>query len=105
VRAAKQQTKSDADAFEEFFHPQQAAPSPTPVAAILATPSSSSSSVPENKIDINTASKEQLDALPGVGSVIADRIIADRPFKSADDLRKVKGIGDKRYDKLRPYFN
>jgi competence protein ComEA len=45
-----------------------------------------------------------LEDLPGIGPVLAGRIIAARPFKSADDLRKVKGIGDKRYEKLRPFF-
>ena len=38
--------------------------------------------------------------------IIAERIIAARPFKSADDLQRVKGIGaGKRYEKIRPFFN
>jgi competence ComEA-like helix-hairpin-helix protein len=56
------------------------------------------------KLDINTATKEQLEELPGVGSVLADAIIAACPFKSADDLRSVKAIGEKRYEKLRALF-
>jgi DNA uptake protein ComE-like DNA-binding protein/endonuclease YncB( thermonuclease family) len=56
------------------------------------------------KLDINAASQAELENLPGVGPVLAQRIIAARPFKSADDLRSVKGIGDKRYAQLRPYF-
>jgi len=59
---------------------------------------------PANKLDINTATKEQLEELPGVGPVLADEIISARPFKSADDLRNVKGIGEKRYEKLRALF-
>jgi DNA uptake protein ComE-like DNA-binding protein len=35
---------------------------------------------------------------------MAARIIAARPFKSADDLKKVSGIGDKKYAQIRPYF-
>jgi competence protein ComEA len=61
--------------------------------------------VPElGKIDVNTATEKELRSLPGVGPVMATRIIAARPFRSADDLKKVNGIGDKNYAKIRPYF-
>jgi competence ComEA-like helix-hairpin-helix protein len=57
------------------------------------------------KLDVNTATKEQLEKIPGVGDSLSERIIAARPFKSADDLKKVKGIGEgKRYEQIRPYF-
>ena len=56
------------------------------------------------KIDINTATEKELRTVPGIGPVIAARIIAARPFRSADDLRKVSGIGDKKYAQIRPYF-
>jgi DNA uptake protein ComE-like DNA-binding protein len=56
------------------------------------------------KIDINTATEKELTTVPGIGHVIAARIIAARPFRSADDLRKVSGIGDKKYAQIRPYF-
>jgi competence protein ComEA len=56
-------------------------------------------------IDINSASEAELDKLPGVGPAKAKAIIEDRqkngPFKSADDLKRVKGIGDKTFDKLK----
>jgi competence protein ComEA len=45
-----------------------------------------------------------LRMIPGVGPVMATRIVAARPFRSADDLKKVNGIGDKKYAKIRPYF-
>ena len=57
-----------------------------------------------NKLDVNTASEAELENVPGIGPVMAQRIIEARPFKSADDLRHVKGIGDKKYEVLRPYF-
>lgn len=58
-----------------------------------------------SKLDINTATQEQLEKLPGVGPGLSARIIAARPFKSADDLQKVKGVGTgKRYEELRPFF-
>lgn len=56
------------------------------------------------QIDINRATEKELKMIPGVGPVMAARIIAARPFRSADDLKKVNGIGDKKYAKLRPYF-
>ena len=56
------------------------------------------------KIDINTATEKELKMIPGIGPVIAARIIAARPFRSADDLKKVNGIGDKKYARIRPYF-
>ena len=55
-------------------------------------------------IDINTATEKELMMIPGIGHVMAGRIIAARPFRSADDLKKVSGIADKRYTQIRPYF-
>ncbi|TMW62953.1 hypothetical protein Poli38472_005571 [Pythium oligandrum] len=48
-------------------------------------------------VDINTASEAQLKRLPGIGPVIAQRIIQARPFTSVEQLRDVQGIGPKRY--------
>jgi competence protein ComEA len=56
------------------------------------------------KLDVNTATEKELRSLPGIGPVMAARIIAARPFRSANDLKKVNGIGDKKYDHIRPYF-
>lgn len=56
------------------------------------------------KLDVNTASIDALKGIPGNGLVLAQRIIAARPFRSADNLRQVKGIGGKRYAALRPFF-
>jgi endonuclease YncB( thermonuclease family) len=56
------------------------------------------------RIDINTATEKELTTVPGIGHVMAARIIAARPFRSADDLKKVSGIGDKKYAAIRPYF-
>jgi competence protein ComEA len=57
------------------------------------------------KFDINTATEKELRLIPGIGPVMARRIIDARPFRSADDLKKVNGIGDKKYAEIRPYFN
>jgi comEA protein len=57
-------------------------------------------------ININTAEKQNLVKLPKIGIVTAERIIRFRddygPFKSLDDLLKVKGIGPKTLEKLKP---
>ena len=58
-------------------------------------------------VNINTAAKKELDALPGIGEVLAQRIIdyrnAHGAFGSVDELVKVKGIGEKTLAKLKPY--
>ena len=53
------------------------------------------------KVELNTATKAELEALPGVGSATADAIIAARPFKSVQDLKNVPGIGESKYGQLR----
>jgi competence protein ComEA len=52
-------------------------------------------------INVNTASQAELEALPGIGPVIARRIIEGRPYRSVDDLEGVKGIGKKRMEEIR----
>ena len=59
-------------------------------------------------VNINTADKELLVQIPGIGPVTADSILQYREdngqFKSLDDLTKVKGIGDKSLAKFKPYL-
>ncbi|GAA0399686.1 hypothetical protein GCM10009541_48520 [Micromonospora gifhornensis] len=60
---------------------------------------------PGGRLNLNTASQSQLETLPGVGPVLARRIIEHRDehggFRSVSDLRQVNGIGDARYEELK----
>lgn len=59
-------------------------------------------------LDINQADSEALQALPGIGEVLAGRIIAYRdengPFSSPDQLMNVEGIGEKRLEAILDYI-
>lgn len=59
-------------------------------------------------VDVNAAAWSELVALPGVGEVLARRIVESRstdgPFHSVDDLTRVRGIGEKTLENLRPYL-
>jgi competence protein ComEA len=56
-------------------------------------------------LDLNRASADELEALPGVGAVLAQRVIAFRTsaggFRTIEDLREVKGIGSKKFDRIK----
>lgn len=61
----------------------------------------------DTRIDLNTATAEQLDSIPGVGPVTAQRILDHRRsigrFTSVDQLLDVSGIGAKTLTKIRPW--
>lgn len=79
-----------------------------------ATSSTHSSSSPATspqsgkKVNINTADLHALMTLPGIGEVYAQRIIdyrtANGPFTDITDIKKVEGIGDKRFDAIKDYI-
>jgi competence protein ComEA len=57
------------------------------------------------KLDLNRASAQEFDELPGIGPVLAERIVdyrkSGKTFRTVDDLRAVKGIGKKKFDRIR----
>ncbi|MCD6548823.1 MAG: helix-hairpin-helix domain-containing protein [Thermodesulfobacterium sp.] len=68
----------------------------------------SSFSCAQNRIDLNKATAEELESLPGIGPKIAKNIIEYRekfgPFKSVEELLEVKGIGPKKLKRLKKYL-
>jgi len=79
----------------------------SPVASMSDQPSAA---VPKRShkglLDLNRATEEDFDALPGIGPRLAERILEYRKsagaFRSLDELRAVKGIGKKTFERIRP---
>lgn len=63
---------------------------------------------PSGKVSLNSASSADLQSLPGVGPATAEKILTYRKehgqFRSIDELLAVKGIGDKKLEKMRPFL-
>jgi competence protein ComEA len=63
---------------------------------------------PSQPVNVNTASSAQLQLVPGIGPVTAEKILQMRKsygaFKSVDDLMAIRGIGPKRLEKMKKYL-
>jgi competence protein ComEA len=91
---------------EQIRVPRQGEPLTAPAAVAGATGSAQPGAPdqPGVPLDLNTATLEQLETLPGVGEVTARRIVEYReahPFTAVEDLRQVQGIGDRRFEALK----
>lgn len=82
--------------------PVTGAAAPAPGAAGALSPATR----PDGKLDLNRATTGELDTLPGIGPVLAERIVSYReehgPFKAVGRLRDVPGIGEKTFQRLAP---
>ena len=74
----------------------------TPVAEEGSAAEAAAAAAPPALVDLNTATLAELDALPRVGPAMAARIVAKRPFRRPDDLRRVSGIGPSTFRALKP---
>ena len=76
---------------------------PLPLRAETAVPAERSAA-PDGLAFLNEADAAELCSLPGVGEVIAERIIDKRPFESPEDLLCVEGIGESTMEKIYEYL-
>ena len=87
----------------QVFVPRVAQPIPTVInpPASPAPVRSGQAAVPGKPVNLNTATADELDTLPGVGPATARLIIEGRPYGAIEDLMRVKGIGQATFDKLK----
>ncbi len=76
--------------------------------SLLAATSFAKKKPPAKPVNINTATSEELQLVPGIGPATADKILQMRKsygaFKSVDDLLAIRGLGPKRLEKMRKYL-
>ena len=74
------------------------------VMALLWTSCATLSQLEAKRIDINTASRAQLETLPGIGPAVAQRIIEGRPYYNSKGLLNIKGIDAQCLKGIEPYI-
>lgn len=102
--------KSSEEAQAEFDSVSNSAAAVSSSSVGLLTDSPSTAAAPKRSrkglLDLNRATEQDLDTLPGIGPQLAERIMEYRQsvgaFRSLNELRAVKGIGNKKFDRIRP---
>ncbi len=78
---------------------------PGPPTDVTTTPSLTSTRTDSGRLNLNTASAHELEALPGIGEILAERILAHRaqygPFRRVEHLMMVRGFSDHKFRALR----
>jgi len=78
-----------------------------PVAPGSATAGKAKRSAGTGVLNLNTATLDQIDALPGISPQVAAAVVAERtarPFSRPEDVMRVRGLSRKRFERLRPYL-
>jgi competence protein ComEA len=97
----KGMTKAKIDAVKDKVTVAAAKPlTPTPAPA-AAKPQAAPAPAAAAPVDLNTADQKALESLPGIGPALAKKIMEGRPFKSVDDLSRIKGITKAKIDAVK----
>ena len=80
------------------------APAKVGMPTVAPTRSASASESTKEKIDVNKADQNTLEAIPSIGAETAREIIAARPFATLEDLSRIKGISTERLEQIRAHL-